>query len=69
MCCELTIHRTCIASVFVLIESINFDSDTKEMPLDSAMNEVWAAVEVNMAIVSGINPTDAPSLWQRLMIF
>lgn len=42
-----------MASIFVVIESVTYDPDTDEMPLDMAMNMIWAVVEVNLAIVSG----------------
>jgi hypothetical protein len=39
--------------VFVLIESITYDPNSKEMPHDVALNFVWGAVEVNLAVFSG----------------
>lgn len=42
-----------MASIFVLIESVTFDPNTKEMPYDMALNMIWAVVEVNLAVVSG----------------
>lgn len=50
----------CMASIFVVIESVTYDPDTDEMPLDMAMNMIWAVVEVNLAIVSASLPLLRP---------
>ncbi|KAF7557742.1 hypothetical protein G7Z17_g458 [Cylindrodendrum hubeiense] len=46
----------CIASIFVIIESIRYDVDTTEMPHDVALNFMWGSVELNIAIVAGNYP-------------
>lgn len=42
-----------MASIFVVYESVTYNPKTDEMPLDMAMNMIWAVVEGNLAIVSG----------------
>ena len=55
--------------MFVLVESITVDaSDASELPPAAARNWYWAAVEVNMAIFSGMmNPATLLSLAPVLM--
>ncbi|CAM1502222.1 Fc.00g042060.m01.CDS01 [Cosmosporella sp. VM-42] len=43
----------CMASVFVIVESVHYDNKTTQMPRDVALNFMWGAVEANIAIVSG----------------
>ncbi|KAJ3528893.1 hypothetical protein NM208_g10001 [Fusarium decemcellulare] len=50
----------CVASVFVLIQSIHYNPRTREMPKEIALNMLWAAVEVNMAIFSACLPMLRP---------
>ncbi|KAF4978639.1 hypothetical protein FZEAL_5042 [Fusarium zealandicum] len=50
----------CVASVFVLIQSINFNPRTREMPREMAANMMWAAVEINMAVFSACLPMLRP---------
>lgn len=57
-------YRVCIASVFVLIESINYDPNSKEMPHDVALNFVWGGVETNLAVFSGENDL-SPVLFEK----
>ncbi|KAL6849119.1 hypothetical protein ACO1O0_008649 [Amphichorda felina] len=45
----------CVASVFVLKESIQFNQKKDQSTRGTAQNWLWAAVEVNMAIFSGNN--------------
>ncbi|CAM1502461.1 Fc.00g044450.m01.CDS01 [Cosmosporella sp. VM-42] len=56
----------CIASIFVLVESLKFDPRTNEMPFDIAWIMVWATVEVNLAIVSACLPMLRP-IFRRLL--
>ncbi|KAH6888516.1 hypothetical protein B0T10DRAFT_488317 [Thelonectria olida] len=51
---------TCMASIFVLIESVTFNTETTEMPYDMALNMIWAVVEVNLAVVSASLPLLRP---------
>lgn len=44
----------CIASVVVLVYSIQYDTASPEMPWNVAPIIIWATVEVNLAIVSGM---------------
>ncbi|RGP77199.1 integral membrane [Fusarium longipes] len=46
----------CLASTFVVVESIRYDVNTTQMPRDMARNDMWGVVEINIAIVSGICP-------------
>lgn len=43
----------CLASTFVVVESIRYDVNTTQMPRDMARNDMWGVVEINIAIVSG----------------
>jgi hypothetical protein len=43
----------CVASVVVLVFSINYDAKSVDMPWNIAPIIIWASVEVNLAIVSG----------------
>lgn len=54
-CCNLplSLQSVCVASVFVLVESWNFDQNTVQIQYDSALFSLWAAVEVNMAVFAG----------------
>lgn len=42
-----------IASIFVIVDSWNYDQNTLQIPRDSAMFSLWGAVEVNMAVFAG----------------
>lgn len=44
----------CVASVVVLVYSLQYDTSSREMPLNVAHIIIWATVEVNLAIVSGM---------------
>ncbi|KAF4958723.1 hypothetical protein FSARC_10948 [Fusarium sarcochroum] len=50
----------CLASVFVLVESITYDEKTSQMPHDTALNFAWGGVEINIAIVSACVPLLRP---------
>ncbi|KAJ4249751.1 hypothetical protein NW762_012092 [Fusarium torreyae] len=50
----------CLASVFVLVESINYDENSSQMPHDTALNFVWGGIEINIAIVSACVPLLRP---------
>ncbi|KAJ4152408.1 hypothetical protein NW754_004203 [Fusarium falciforme] len=52
ICLFLIGSIVCLASIFVLIESITYDEKTTQMPRDVALNFIWGDVEVNVAIVS-----------------
>ena len=39
--------------MFVLVELVNYDNNTTQMPYDDAMFCILGSVEVNIAIVSG----------------
>lgn len=43
----------CLSSVFVLIHSWQFDSQSKEVNLEMGVHTAWAVAEVNLAVVSG----------------
>lgn len=47
---------TCLASVFVLIESFRFKSDSKEMTLQMALHFAWAIAECNLAVIAASLP-------------
>ncbi|KAH7125789.1 hypothetical protein EDB81DRAFT_698208 [Dactylonectria macrodidyma] len=47
---------TCLASVFVLIESFRFKSDSKEMTLQMALHFAWAMAECNLAVIAASLP-------------
>ncbi|KAF2734409.1 hypothetical protein EJ04DRAFT_437201 [Polyplosphaeria fusca] len=50
----------CVASVVVLVYSIQYDTLSKEMPWNIAPIIIWANVEVNLAIVSACLPMLRP---------
>ncbi|KAI3573675.1 hypothetical protein IWW34DRAFT_810299 [Fusarium oxysporum f. sp. albedinis] len=50
----------CLASVFVIVTSIQYDPKSTQMPLDVAPSDMWGAVEINIAIVSGCFPLLRP---------
>ncbi|KAM5366846.1 hypothetical protein ACJZ2D_010298 [Fusarium nematophilum] len=50
----------CLASAFVLVELVNYNNDTRQMPYDYAMYCILGAVEVNVAIVSACFPLLRP---------
>ncbi|KAJ3542911.1 hypothetical protein NM208_g3859 [Fusarium decemcellulare] len=52
---------TCVASIFVLIESFNFKSDSKEPTLQMALHYAWSIAECNLAVIAGSMPPDAPT--------
>lgn len=52
----IAVYRVCIASIFVIVEALRFDADSKEMPLEIAIHLSWASVEVNMAVFSSKKP-------------
>lgn len=56
----------CLASIFVIIESIRYDVNTTEMPHDVALNFMWGAVELNIAIVSACFPLLRP-IFRRIL--
>ena len=45
----------CVASIVVMDESVRFDTSSVEMPFNIAGIMIWASVEVNLAIVSGMS--------------
>lgn len=45
---------TCVASVMVLIECLELDPNTTELPRDAAKLTVWSGVEVNIAVTAGM---------------
>ena len=53
--------RVCVASIVVLVESALFNPQTEELPKDNAAIMIWATVEVNLAIVSGMLLDQHPS--------
>ncbi|KAF4974834.1 hypothetical protein FZEAL_8295 [Fusarium zealandicum] len=50
----------CLASMFVIFESIRYDVHTTQVPRDMTLNDTWGAVEINVAIVSGCFPLLRP---------
>ncbi|KAJ4312731.1 hypothetical protein N0V84_009793 [Fusarium piperis] len=56
----------CLASMFVIIESIRYDTKTTQMPRDMALNNIWGCVEINIAIVSGCFPLLRP-IFRRIL--
>ncbi|KAF7550532.1 hypothetical protein G7046_g7981 [Stylonectria norvegica] len=56
----------CIASIFVLAESLQFHPETNNMPHEICMIMIWATVEVNLAIVSACLPMLRP-VFRRLL--
>ncbi|CEF79715.1 hypothetical protein SNK03_007548 [Fusarium graminearum] len=50
----------CFASMFVLVELVNYDNNTTQMPYDYAMFCILGSVEVNIAIVSACFPLLRP---------
>ncbi|KAF4452168.1 hypothetical protein F53441_4906 [Fusarium austroafricanum] len=50
----------CFASMFVLVELVNYPSNTTQMPHDYAMFCILGSVEVNIAIVSACFPLLRP---------
>ncbi|KAI8652623.1 hypothetical protein NCS57_01326900 [Fusarium keratoplasticum] len=43
----------CIASVFILIQAIHYDPNTREFPREIALSMIWGGVEINVAVFSG----------------
>ncbi|KAH7129571.1 hypothetical protein B0J13DRAFT_564270 [Dactylonectria estremocensis] len=56
----------CLASIFVIIESVQYDVNTKEMSHDVALNFMWGSVELNIAIVSACFPLLRP-VFRRIL--
>ncbi|KAH8680407.1 hypothetical protein BGZ61DRAFT_358646 [Ilyonectria robusta] len=56
----------CLASIFVIIESVRYDVNTTEMSHDVALNFMWGAVELNIAIVSACFPLLRP-IFRRIL--
>ncbi|KAH7128883.1 hypothetical protein EDB81DRAFT_906569 [Dactylonectria macrodidyma] len=56
----------CLASTFVIIESIRYDVHTTQMPHDMALNNLWGSVELNIAIVCGCFPLLRP-IFKRIL--
>ncbi|CVL09169.1 related to integral membrane protein [Fusarium mangiferae] len=50
----------CVASVFVIITSIQYDVKTTQMPHDIAWCNTWGCIEINVAIVSACFPLLRP---------
>ncbi|CAG9988669.1 unnamed protein product [Clonostachys byssicola] len=50
----------CVASIFVLVESIHSNPSSDQVPHDYALNYLWGAVELNMAVVSACFPLLRP---------
>ncbi|KAF4975591.1 hypothetical protein FZEAL_7644 [Fusarium zealandicum] len=51
---------TCLASIFVLVASFRFESDSKEMNLQFAQHYAWSIVECNFAVIAGCLPMLRP---------
>ena len=62
---SLTIYRVCLASIFVLVESIGYRPAPKDIPHDYALNGSWGGVEVNMAVFAS---TTTPPPLKKLLI-
>lgn len=45
---------TCLASIFVLIESFKFKSDSKEMTIQMGLHYAWSIAECNFAVIAGM---------------
>ncbi|KAF4459630.1 integral membrane [Fusarium albosuccineum] len=50
----------CMSSIFVLIESLRFDSHTKELSLEMGVHLAWAGAETNLAVISASLPLLRP---------
>ncbi|UPK97505.1 hypothetical protein LCI18_008440 [Fusarium solani-melongenae] len=66
ICLFLIGSIVCLASIFVLIESITYDEKTTQMPRDVALNFIWGDVEVNVAIISSCFPLLRP-VFRRIL--
>ncbi|UZP42798.1 hypothetical protein NXS19_010614 [Fusarium pseudograminearum] len=51
---------TCLASIFVLIESFKFESDSKEMTLQMGQHYAWSIAECNFAVIAACLPMLRP---------
>ncbi|KAI8654098.1 hypothetical protein NCS56_01366400 [Fusarium sp. Ph1] len=56
----------CIASVFILIQAIHYDPNTREFPREIAPSMIWGGVEINVAVFSACLPMLRP-IFQRLI--
>ncbi|RSL74772.1 hypothetical protein CEP53_000075 [Fusarium sp. AF-6] len=56
----------CLASVFVLVESLKFDSRSKEITLEMGVHSSAAVAEVNLAVMSTSLPLLRP-ICRRIM--
>ncbi|EXK38284.1 hypothetical protein FOMG_08694 [Fusarium oxysporum f. sp. melonis 26406] len=53
---------TCLASIFVLVESFKFKSDSKEMTLQMGQHYAWSIAECNFAVIAGMFMLNTASL-------
>ncbi|KAJ4269483.1 hypothetical protein NW762_001143 [Fusarium torreyae] len=51
---------TCLASIFVLIESFRFKSDSKEMTIQMGQHYAWSITECNFAVIAACLPMLRP---------
>ncbi|KAF5665325.1 integral membrane protein [Fusarium heterosporum] len=51
---------TCLASIFVLIESFRFKSDSKEMTIQMGLHYAWSIAECNFAVIAACLPMLRP---------
>ncbi|KAF4453300.1 hypothetical protein F53441_4030 [Fusarium austroafricanum] len=51
---------TCLASIFVLIESFKFQSDSKEMTIQMGLHYAWSIAECNFAVIAACLPMLRP---------
>ncbi|KAM0244670.1 hypothetical protein ACHAP5_006013 [Fusarium lateritium] len=51
---------TCLASIFVLIESFKFKSDSKEMTIQMGLHYAWSIAECNFAVIAACLPMLRP---------
>ncbi|KAF5020867.1 hypothetical protein F66182_7122 [Fusarium sp. NRRL 66182] len=51
---------TCLASIFVLIESFRFESHSKQMTLQMAQHYAWSIAECNFAVIAACLPMLRP---------
>ncbi|KAG5780017.1 hypothetical protein H9Q69_013386 [Fusarium xylarioides] len=51
---------TCLASIFVLVESFKFKSDSKEMTLQMGQHYAWSIAECNFAVIAACLPMLRP---------
>lgn len=47
------LSRVCLASGFVLKESLTFDGRSEDLTMMMGLHSAWAAAECNLAVISG----------------